>query len=154
MELKLNKHQIATALACIRITQEQLKTTIFDVEDLMPQHFEDGAEACDLDELSEALNTSPQREQVGNIGVDAGLCWIGDPCYILPEDRTENVGKDWPDFCRKIAGRDHYSFDYRLGHEGVGVCVSTGWGDGTYPVYIERGEEGRIASATVVFMRD
>ena len=22
-------------------------------------------------------------EHIGEIGVDAGLCWLGDPCYIL-----------------------------------------------------------------------
>ena len=25
--------------------------------------------------------------------------------------------------------------DWTLGHEGLGCCVSTGYGDGTYPVY-------------------
>ncbi len=25
-------------------------------------------------------------EKIGQIGVDAGLCWIGDPCYILHKE--------------------------------------------------------------------
>jgi hypothetical protein len=30
--------------------------------------------------------------------------------------------------------------------------MSSGWGDGTYPVLIRRNEEGRIAEARIVFI--
>lgn len=45
-----------------------------------------------------------QWEQFGVIGIDAGLCWIGDPCYILHKsidakkehERTPKaIGKNW-----------------------------------------------------------
>jgi len=42
------------------------------------------------------------KKHIGNIGVDAGLCWIGDPCYVLPEDSHECTGEaihDWGVFC-------------------------------------------------------
>ena len=32
--------------------------------------------------------------KVGDIGVDAGLVWIGDPCYIQ-DDSKHNPLKDW-----------------------------------------------------------
>ena len=39
-------------------------------------------------------------KQIGEIGVDAGLCWIGDPCYILHADPAPRaIGKDWEEFC-------------------------------------------------------
>ena len=39
-------------------------------------------------------------ELVGTIGVDAGMCWIGDPCYVLHADPTPKaIGKDWDEFC-------------------------------------------------------
>ena len=39
-------------------------------------------------------------KKIGKIGVDAGLCWVGDPCYILhPETPPKTIGKDWDEFC-------------------------------------------------------
>lgn len=87
---------------------------------------------------------------VGSIGVDAGICWIGDPCYILhredykdgkvvPAPLPESLGKDWPDFCNKLGFTypTMKSFSYKHGGEGLGVVVSTGYGDGFYPVYVK-----------------
>lgn len=95
---------------------------------------------------------------VGHIGVDAGLCWIGDPCYVLPDDATENPGRDWGEFCDSL-GNEYptlKSFSYQLGHEGVGVCVATGYGDGVYPVtaeIIDDPEWGRrVRSVTITFI--
>lgn len=95
-------------------------------------------------------------EKVGYIGVDAGLCWVGDPCYILhqsPEEfPSESLGKTWHEFCDKLTdGQQVTSFPYALGHEGLGVAVNTGYGDGTYPVYVTK-EDGRIAGVFVDFM--
>lgn len=98
------------------------------------------------------------RKQIGEIGVDAGLCWVGDPCYILHADpMPKAIGKDWPEFCEKLRDRTNddtntWQFNYDLGHPGLGVMVSTGYGDGTYPVFVEFAEDGRIASVTVEFI--
>ena len=96
------------------------------------------------------------RKLIGEIGVDAGLCWIGDPCYILHTDTPPKaIGKDWAEFCILLEN-SHYptarQFDYDLGHPGLGVVVSTGYGDGTYPVFAEFNNEGRVASVTVEFI--
>lgn len=95
-------------------------------------------------------------EQVGLIGVDAGLCWLGDPCYIIHPDKIPDaLGKDWGEFCAAITDVDNKQFNYDMGHPGLGVCVSTGWGDGVYPVEVLReGEEGRIAEVRVRFIID
>lgn len=34
------------------------------------------------------------------------------------------------------------------------VVMSSGWGDGCYPVYVKYGDDGRVASATIVFLDD
>lgn len=100
----------------------------------------------------------PAREQIGEIGVDAGLCWLGDPCYILhPANMPKELGKDWEDFCHRLHKKEERGtsqFNYDKGHSGLGVCVSTGYGDGCYPVYVTRGEDGRIASVTVEFIEE
>jgi hypothetical protein len=92
---------------------------------------------------------------IGEIGVDAGLCWIGDPCYILHTPKLpKEIGKSWAEFCDMLCRDDqvYKQFHYDLGHPGLGVLVSTGYGDGTYPVYAEFNDEGRIAKVWVEFI--
>jgi hypothetical protein len=44
--------------------------------------------------------TDTIRKQVGEIGIDAGLCWVGDPCYVLHTDQPPKaIGKSWEEFC-------------------------------------------------------
>jgi hypothetical protein len=99
--------------------------------------------------------------KVGEIGVDAGLCWIGDPCYILHKSEQEKpkaIGKDWSEFCNildKHREENDYptmiQFNYDMGHPGLGVAVSTGWGDGSYDV-MARVYKGRVCEVKVLFM--
>jgi len=42
-------------------------------------------------------------------------------------------------------------FCYAAGHPGLGVCVSTRDGDGTYPVYVEKDAQGQVVAVTVRF---
>jgi len=96
--------------------------------------------------------------KVGEIGVDAGLVWIGDPCYILHKKKNDvpkSIGKDWLDFCNKLNDEkgkplNHKQFNYDRGHAGLGVCVSSGFGDGVYDV-MAKIEEGRIKEIKVKF---
>lgn len=83
---------------------------------------------------------------VGTMGVDAGLCWIGDPCYIIHADSiAKSLGKNWSEFCDTLLDPEggphsmleHKSYDFEMGHEGLGVVVGTGHGDGSYPVYAQ-----------------
>lgn len=88
----------------------------------------------------------------GHIGVDAGLCWIGDPCYIIhsTDDNTKVLGRDWGEFCMKLGNSDVIQFPYPAGHEGMGVVVGTGYGDGFYPVYVRK-MDGRVMEVRVLF---
>lgn len=93
-------------------------------------------------------------EKAGVIGVDAGLCWIGDPCYCVTPDANEHPAKTWDEFCDKLGSKDVKQWDYARGHPGLGVSMQSGYGDGPYNVYIRRNREGRIAAAMVVFDGD
>ncbi len=99
------------------------------------------------------------KKIIGNIGVDAGLCWIGDPCYVLPDDADQRYKvRDWSKFYTEMKGRRHKSFSYKIAsepsinREGLGVCVRTGYGDGEYPVEATFNKDGRVASVTVTFI--
>ena len=96
------------------------------------------------------LNANNQRENImrkliGNIGVDSGSCWVGDPCYVLPDDARHNPGEDWDEFCRAMLRSSHKEFP-------AGVCVSTGYGDGEYPVHAVI-KDGVVQSIEVTFVK-
>lgn len=91
-------------------------------------------------------------QKVGEIGVDAGLCWLGDPCYCVTPDVDEHPAKTWDEFCdklQKIEKKGVAQWNYKGGH--IGVTVSTGYGDGVYPVFIRRNADGRISAVKVIF---
>jgi hypothetical protein len=58
------------------------------------------------------MNTKKvEWEKVGTADVDAGLCWIGDPCYIIKdkdEQRPKEFGKNWDDFCDTFYEKSGY----------------------------------------------
>jgi len=98
-------------------------------------------------------------EKVGQIDVDAGLCWIGDPCYWYgPDDGTQcGPVKTWKEFCAKLhpnpaAPSDAMAWGHPGGksQSGMGVTVCTGYGDGSYDVEVLR-EDGRIKEVRVRF---
>jgi hypothetical protein len=87
------------------------------------------------------------------VGVDAGLIWIGDPCYIMGDEASNRV-EDWQEFCEKI--KDHKHVSEPLG-KGVGVLVSSGYGDGQYDVSYETtsGNDAwgkRVSKVTITFI--
>lgn len=92
-------------------------------------------------------------EQVGVVGVDAGCVHLGDPCYFIK-------GAEWNDYLNNhLFKRDEngaykrvVSIPYEMGHEGKAVVVSSGYGDGSYPVFVRKNKEGRIAEVKIVFI--
>ena len=98
-------------------------------------------------------------ELIGHIGVDAGLIYIGDPCYEVGSDTEGKFQGTWHDFCdllndeKKGMKNEVLKIPFPLGHEGQAIVVSSGYGDGTYPVYVER-KNGHIARVIVDFMSE
>ena len=91
------------------------------------------------------------KKVIGHAAVDSGLIWIGDPCYVIPNDgRAAEYVSDWSKFCETIQGGTSYSFPFKMGREGLGVCVSTAYGDGFYPVTATI-KAGRVTSVGIDF---
>ncbi len=94
-------------------------------------------------------------ERVGQIKVDAGLCWLGDPCYILHRDGgglPRTLGSNWSEFCDMVSDSGVTNFDHEPEIKGLGVAVSTGYGDGVYPVEVKR-VGGMIAEVRIKFIQ-
>ncbi len=95
------------------------------------------------------------KKKIGFIGVDAGLCWIGDPCYVFGEE-ADSKWNTWEEFIETIDEQDGpttQQYKFKMGHAGLGILVSTGWGDGCYPVFAEI-EQGRVKRVTIDFDPD
>ena len=95
--------------------------------------------------------TKSTKKLIGKIGVDAGMVWVGDPCYILPDDDSVEPEITWERLRSSMGNKSHASLNYQLGHEGVGVCVSSGHGDGEYSVYADI-QDGIVHSVQVIFI--
>jgi hypothetical protein len=97
-----------------------------------------------------------RRVQIGTVGVDAGMLYMGDPCYVIDAPLGRRA---WDQFLAEIAGPEGYLESHAtvMGETATGhrfpagvVCVSGG-GDGEYPVWAEITEDGRIARVTIDF---
>jgi hypothetical protein len=106
--------------------------------------------------------TEDTRMLIGDIGVDTGTCWIGDPCYIKRVDAAvagegDVYANAWDDPGDRVdvAGMAVAKrFPIGPDHPAFGIAVMTGYGDGNYPVYARVTPEGRVASITVEFLSD
>ena len=81
------------------------------------------------------------KKIIGHIGVGSGTVWVGDPCYIIHTEIPKTLGEDWMELCGK-SKKLPKSFNYELGHEGLGVMSYTKYGDGLYPVYMIGDNDG------------
>ena len=98
------------------------------------------------------------RYLVGHCAVDSGQLLIVDPCYLdewqageydaLRHDRQEQAQNDYERACR-------VTLDHLVGLtlDGMAVVSSTGYGDGSYPVYATF-YRGRVARLEILFDGD
>lgn len=48
----------------------------------------------------------PNFVKRASVGIDAGLLWIGDPCYVIhPEAQPKDIGETWADFVTTFEAR-------------------------------------------------
>ena len=73
--------------------------------------------------------SNTEWRHIGDVSVDSGTVWIGDPCYIVPESKDEEL-LTWEDWC---ADKGSDSAKEMLN----GLWSDTCYGDGIYPVYAE-----------------
>ncbi len=92
-------------------------------------------------------------KKIGEISVDAGLCWLGDPCYLLQGDRPKAVGGNWSEFCDLIEDPLPQQFNHDNGITGMGILTETGHGDGCYEVFALI-EDGLTKAVKVVFVKE
>lgn len=95
-----------------------------------------------------------KKVKIGSVSVDSGLIWCGDPCYFWkpkkgepPSAVTREIGT-WGEMGEQFFATP---FPHHKDFNQLGVVVSSGMGDGTYPVYATI-DGGTICDMTVVFV--
>jgi hypothetical protein len=89
------------------------------------------------------------KRLLGHVHVDAGLLYLGDPCYVIDKPLGATP---WFEFLeRYIHNENHADVAWTI-DDGTAVVCSTGYGDGTYQVYAEVNREGYVESVTVSFV--
>ena len=105
---------------------------------------------------------------IGYCSVDSGQVMLTDPCYVkdfkddgeLDFSESKEVKELYPytysGACdASLNGQGGGQLAHPLGHAGAGVCVSTAYGDGQYPVYAEYEADGKtISSVRIEFLEE
>jgi hypothetical protein len=97
------------------------------------------------------LKLKPNQKYLGNVAVDSGGILIVDPCY-LHDWRDGEYGDD-NHYTKAGVARDGVNMGGEIivtGIAGTGVSLSSGYGDGCYPV-VATYEDGRIKKVEVIF---
>lgn len=92
-------------------------------------------------------NVRTDWQIVGTVGVDAGLMYLGDPCYLGDNEFNYSEFIDDPIF-KKVYSKGAANYN---GHTGV-VCT-TGYGDGSYNVFVKK-YGNRVAEMKIVFIEE
>jgi hypothetical protein len=70
---------------------------------------------------------------IGTVGVDTGRLLIIDPAH-LHSDETQTLLRQLTSEAGLDAGGPARQLHFSRGHTGLGVVLTSGWGDGTYTV--------------------
>jgi len=94
------------------------------------------------------------KKLLGYCGVDSGQLIVVDPCYLREWKDGEagaNDGNSYATAC-EITCNDEMGGEILVsGIGGSGVVFTSGWGDGSYPVYATYGKDGRISKIEIRF---
>lgn len=86
-------------------------------------------------------------KKIGEFGVGAGLCWIGEHCYIIHTKKlSSDMGKSWDDFVNKMHRDDEV---YRVFD--IDTYVYTEYTERSYPVFARFGKGGKILELRIDF---
>jgi len=100
-------------------------------------------------------------KRIGTCAVDSGMMMLVDPCYVLPDQKElENTMSHHKILTYEVLlamyeleGWDKEVYDIK----GLGFAVSSGYGDGSYDVFIKTIDEGlgkRVSEMKIVFIED
>lgn len=96
---------------------------------------------------------------IGQFSVDSGQAIIGDPCYLDEwQNWDSDSGVSFDEHNNKVGEYSYLGACNATINKGFGqlggfsaVAMSTGYGDGLYPVYANINEDGRVGLVVIDF---
>lgn len=91
------------------------------------------------------MHYSKLSEQDSHIDA-VGDFWIGDPCYVVPDDHWGPLCDNWQQFEKDNPEINHH-YIARVEHEPTGLCFytwNTAYGDGTYRLFVDDKEVAQV----------
>ena len=106
-----------------------------------------------------AVTHKPQL--VGNVSVDSGQVMVIDPCYVL-DGMHDHAPKHDPKAHKQceyghpceVTLSDKRHGEFMAKGFATAIASSSGYGDGNYPVYAVKNDEGRVVELTIYFDED
>ena len=105
-----------------------------------------------------------ETKKIGYVAVDSGQLIITDPCYLkdfksndFEETKADAIPiKDYSynGACQATLSADKCGQLSDGKFKEAGVAVSTGYGDGCYPVFATYNSEGRVTKVEVLFVEE
>ncbi len=79
-----------------------------------------------------------QRDSIINAATDF---WVGDPCYVVPDEHWDALCNNWQAYDKKHQDDEDFTHHYvaEVQDEETGHCFhlwSTAYGDGSYPLFV------------------
>jgi len=115
---------------------------------------------CSLRHMTDTA-VSQEVELVGHVSVDSGQVMIIDPCYVLDGEYDEAPENDPKDHKQCTYGHpcavtlsDRRHGEFMAKGFATAIASSSGYGDGNYPVYAVKNEDGRVDHLTIYFDED
>ena len=115
------------------------------------------------------MHESTTTVRVGSVMVDSGQVMVGDPCYLddfKTHTQCDEIRRGGlalgpadckPPYAYSYEGASQATCSEEMFGElagGMACSVSSGYGDGTYPVYAEKDRNGRVVALHVYFDED
>lgn len=93
------------------------------------------------------------KELLGYCAVDSGQLIVVDPCYLKEWNHGKNDELDnhYGLACLATSLKAQGGEILVSGMAGTGVAFSSGWGDGSYPVYAHYDRDGRVSKIEILF---
>ena len=104
---------------------------------------------------------SQKVEFVGHVSVDSGQVMVIDPCYVL-DGMHDHAPKHDPKAHKQceyghpceVTLSDKRHGEFMAKGFATAIASSSGYGDGNYPVYAVKNEDGRVVELTIYFDED
>lgn len=130
---------------------ENVKNGTWQFEIFESDHHADRGRVSELWVYTEGGGSTDWERVKSSFGVDSGQFGFFDYKYFLEHENEREYGS--PGFYQSAC--DATSSEERAGViEGIGAVSSSGYGDGSYNVYVQRDKQGLITAAKVIFIDD